>query len=154
MQNWKPYWEFSPLCTASLINKSKKQMMKASTERKIIRWFHLIASIPLIGFIYGPLSKISEAVLALKWVIFPLIVLSGLWLWKGQWLKKTIKRQRDLSRQQFPFLIHWIHRSQPRVRFLHFPLEKDSYEKKCAYLWQFVDLRFPYFFLCSDWWNF
>jgi len=81
-------------------------MMKASTERKIIRWFHLIASIPLIGFIYGPLSKISEAVLALKWVIFPLIVLSGLWLWKGQWLKKTIKRQRDLSRQQFPFLIH------------------------------------------------
>ena len=81
-------------------------MMKASTERKIIRWFHIIASIPVIGFIYGPVSKIPEAVLALKWVIFPLIVLSGLWLWKGRWLKKIIKRQRDRSRQQFPFLIH------------------------------------------------
>ena len=80
--------------------------MKASTERKIIRWFHITASIPLIGFIYGPVSKIPEAVLALKWFIFPLIVLSGLWLWKGHWVKKMIKRQRDLSRQQFPFLIH------------------------------------------------
>ena len=80
--------------------------MKASTERKIIRWFHILASIPLIGFVYGPVSQIPEAVFALKWVIFPLIVLSGFWLWKGQWLKKVIRRQRELSRQQFPFLIH------------------------------------------------
>ena len=80
--------------------------MKAAAERKIIRWFHILASIPVIGFIYGPVSKIPEAVIALKWVIFPLIVLSGLWLWKGHWVKKWVKKQRDLSRQQFPFLIH------------------------------------------------
>ena len=80
--------------------------MKASTERKIIRWFHILASIPLIGFVYGPVSEIPEAVFALKWVILPLIVLSGLWLWKGLWLKKIIKRQRELSREQFPFLIY------------------------------------------------
>jgi hypothetical protein len=81
-------------------------MMKASTERKIIRWFHIIASIPVIGFIYGPVSKIPEAVFALKWVIFPLIVLSGLWLWLGHWAKKFIRRQKNLSLQRFPFLIH------------------------------------------------
>ena len=79
--------------------------MKASTERKIIRWFHILAGIPLIGFIYGPVSQIPEAVTALKWVIFPLIVLSGLWLWKGASVKKWVKRQR-LSNQQYPFLIH------------------------------------------------
>jgi hypothetical protein len=81
-------------------------MMKASTEGKVIRWFHILASIPLIGFVYGPVSQIPEAVFALKWVIFPLIVLSGLWLWTGQRLKKFIKRRRELSREQFPFLIH------------------------------------------------
>ena len=80
--------------------------MKASTERKVIRWFHILASIPLIGFIYGPVAKIPEAVLALKWVIFPLIVLSGLWLWKGHWVKRLVKQQKDISRQRFPFLIH------------------------------------------------
>jgi thiosulfate reductase cytochrome b subunit len=79
--------------------------MKASTERKIIRWFHILASIPLIGFIYGPVSQIPEAVTALKWVIFPLIVLSGLWLWKGTAVRKWVKRQR-LSNQQYPFLIN------------------------------------------------
>jgi hypothetical protein len=72
--------------------------MKASTERKLIRWFHLLASIPLIGYLYGPVSKIPEAVFALKWVIFPLIVLSGLWLWKGasvkRWFKERVSQKR------------------------------------------------------------
>jgi len=78
--------------------------MKASTERKIIRWLHILASIPLIGFIYGPVSRVPEAVSALKWVIFPLIVLSGLWLWKGAAVKRWLKRQK-LSNKQYPFLI-------------------------------------------------
>jgi hypothetical protein len=47
--------------------------MKASTERKLIRWFHIIASIPVIGYIYGPVAEIPEAVTALKWIIFPLL---------------------------------------------------------------------------------
>ena len=66
--------------------------MKAATERKIIRWFHIIASIPIIGYIYGPVKDIPNAVMAIKWVIFPLIVLSGLWLWKGHFVKKWLKK--------------------------------------------------------------
>ncbi|WP_343703169.1 hypothetical protein [Chitinophaga sp.] len=62
--------------------------MKASTERKIIRWLHIILSIPVIGYIYGPVAAIPNAASGVRWVFFPLIVLSGLWLWKGQWLKK------------------------------------------------------------------
>ncbi len=71
--------------------------MKASTERKIIRWFHLIASIPIIGYIYGPVSKLPEAVTALKWFIFPLVVASGLWLWKGPLVKKKLRSRKVLS---------------------------------------------------------
>ena len=62
--------------------------MKASTERKIIRWAHMILSIPVIGYIYGPVAAMPNAAGAVRFVFFPLIVLSGLWLWKGQWLRK------------------------------------------------------------------
>jgi uncharacterized protein (DUF2141 family) len=58
--------------------------MKVSTERMLIRWFHIIASIPVVGYIYGPVSQNPHAVTAVRYVIFPAIVLSGLWLWKGR----------------------------------------------------------------------
>lgn len=62
--------------------------MKAATERKIIRWFHIIASIPIIGYIYGPVSQIPQAVIMVRWAIMPAIILSGLWLWKGYVVKR------------------------------------------------------------------
>lgn len=76
-------------------------MMKAATERKIIRWFHIIVSIPVIGYIYGPVKNFPNAVIAIKWVIFPLIVLSGLWMWKGHLLKRWIRRIGEKSNSRF-----------------------------------------------------
>lgn len=66
--------------------------MKASTERMIIRWLHILLSIPVIGYIYGPVAQLHYASLAVKWVFFPVIVLSGLWLWKGYWVKKGFRK--------------------------------------------------------------
>ena len=71
--------------------------MKASTERKIIRWIHIIASIPIIGYIYGPVKNFPHAVTAIQWVLFPLIVLSGLCLWKGHWVKKWSRKKNKLN---------------------------------------------------------
>jgi len=34
----------------------KTYYYEGSTERKIIRWIHIIVSIPIIGYIYGPLK--------------------------------------------------------------------------------------------------
>lgn len=65
--------------------------MKAATERKIIRWFHILASIPIIGFVYGPVSTIPEAVVVVRWVIFPLVILSGFWMWKAHVIKKWFR---------------------------------------------------------------
>jgi thiosulfate reductase cytochrome b subunit len=62
--------------------------MKASTERKLLRWIHVLASIPIIGFIYGPVAEIPEAVAAIRLGLFPIIVISGLWMWKGHTVKK------------------------------------------------------------------
>ncbi|HMF73709.1 MAG TPA: hypothetical protein VK616_19645 [Flavitalea sp.] len=67
--------------------------MKASTERKIIRWLHIITSIPVVGYIYGPLSTIPRAAFTLKWVLFPLVVLSGLWMWKGHLVRKMFRKK-------------------------------------------------------------
>jgi thiosulfate reductase cytochrome b subunit len=67
-------------------------LMSSSTERKVIRWVHLIFSIPIIGFIYGPVASIPEAVTVIRWVLLPAIILSGLWLWKGHRLKKIFRR--------------------------------------------------------------
>lgn len=67
--------------------------MKASTERMILRWVHIVLSIPIVGYIYGPVSQISEAVVAVRWVIFPIVILSGLWMWKGHWVKKLFQKK-------------------------------------------------------------
>jgi hypothetical protein len=65
--------------------------MKASTERKLVRWLHIVFSIPILGFIYGPVAEIPKAAFATRWVFLPAIILSGFWLWKGQWIKNRFK---------------------------------------------------------------
>jgi hypothetical protein len=66
--------------------------MKASTERKLIRWIHLILSIPIIGYIYGPVASIPEAAVAVRWVFMPIVVLAGFWLWLGPKLKNRFRK--------------------------------------------------------------
>jgi hypothetical protein len=73
--------------------------MKASTERNILRWFHIIASIPIVGYVYGPVSSIPEAVIVVRWILFPAVILTGLWMWKGHWLKSRFKA-RQMSAQK------------------------------------------------------
>ncbi len=67
--------------------------MKASTERNILRWMHIILSIPIVGYIYGPVAAIPPAVTMVRWVLFPIVILSGLWMWKGYWIKNFFKRK-------------------------------------------------------------
>jgi len=62
--------------------------MKAATERKIIRWLHIVLSIPILGFIYGPVPTMPAAANAVRWVFLPVVVLSGLWMWKGHLVRK------------------------------------------------------------------
>jgi thiosulfate reductase cytochrome b subunit len=69
-------------------------IVKASTQRKIFRWVHIILSIPIVGYIYGPVSTIPQASSAVRWVFFPVVVISGLWMWKGHILKKMIRKKR------------------------------------------------------------
>ncbi|HWV75629.1 MAG TPA: hypothetical protein VN040_28120 [Pseudosphingobacterium sp.] len=69
------------------------ERMKATTERKIIRWVHILLSIPVLGYIYGPVATLTYPALATKFVFLPIIVLSGFWLWKGHWIKRQLRRK-------------------------------------------------------------
>ena len=68
--------------------------MRAVTARSLFRWFHLLLSIPIIGYIYGPVAEIPRAAFATKFVFVPLVVLSGIWMWKGHAIKKLLSPSR------------------------------------------------------------
>jgi len=64
--------------------------MNAARERVLIRTLHLVLSVPIVGFLYGPVSHIPPAAFFTRVIAFPLVVASGIWLW----LKPRILRWR------------------------------------------------------------
>ena len=77
--------------------------MKAATERKIIRWIHIILSIPIVGYIYGPVAQMPGPAMMVRFVFLPIIVLSGFYLWKGHLLKKSWrKKEINVFRRKLP----------------------------------------------------
>ncbi len=62
--------------------------MKETTKRSIFRAVHLTLSIPIIGYIYSPFDLIPDYAPATRFVFFPAMVLSGLWMWKGHVLRR------------------------------------------------------------------
>jgi thiosulfate reductase cytochrome b subunit len=68
--------------------------MKASTERKWMRWLHIILSIPVVGLIYGPVAENPHALFVVRWILFPIVVVTGLWMWKGHVIKRMFRVNR------------------------------------------------------------
>jgi hypothetical protein len=57
--------------------------MNKVIPRWIFRWIHIIVAIPIYGYIYSPFDKLPQYAPATRYVFFPLMVLTGLWMWKG-----------------------------------------------------------------------
>ena len=57
--------------------------MKNATKRSILRWIHIIFGIPILGYIYGPVSEVQQYAAAVRFVFVPVIVLSGFWMYSG-----------------------------------------------------------------------
>jgi hypothetical protein len=66
--------------------------MKDSAQRLIVRWIHLVCSIPIIGYIYSPFDQIPNYAPATRFVFFPVMLLSGLWMWKGHLVRRLVAR--------------------------------------------------------------
>jgi thiosulfate reductase cytochrome b subunit len=63
------------------------------TQRTVFRLIHLVLAIPIIGYIYSPFDKIPQYAPATRFVFVPLLVLSGLWMWKGHLVRRLISRK-------------------------------------------------------------
>jgi hypothetical protein len=66
--------------------------MKEATKRSIFRSIHLVLSIPIIGYIYSPFDVIPDYAPATRFVFFPAMLLSGLWMWKGHVLRRFFSK--------------------------------------------------------------
>ena len=74
--------------------------MSSLQERIFIRTLHLVLSIPIIGFIYGPVAHIPPAAMFTRFVAVPLVAISGLWLWQKprilRWLRPRLRAGRAM----------------------------------------------------------
>jgi len=68
--------------------------MSPGTQRVILRWIHLVFSIPILGYIYSPFENIPQYAPAVRFVFVPILVLSGLWMWKGHVVRRLFGKDR------------------------------------------------------------
>jgi hypothetical protein len=63
-----------------------------AAKRWIPRLLHLIFSIPIIGYIYSPFKELPNYAPVVRFVAFPAIAVTGLWMWKGHLLRRLFSK--------------------------------------------------------------
>jgi thiosulfate reductase cytochrome b subunit len=66
--------------------------MNNTTKRSILRWIHIVFAIPIIGYVYSPFENIPEYAGPTRFVFLPVLVLTGLWMWKGQAVRRLFSK--------------------------------------------------------------
>ncbi len=66
--------------------------MKEVTKRSIFRWMHILSGVPIIGYIYDSPTNTPNYAWAIRDMYVPLLVISGLWMWKGHVVRRFISR--------------------------------------------------------------
>jgi hypothetical protein len=57
--------------------------MSNATKRSILRCFHLILSIPILGYVYSPFAELPNYAPIVRFVSVPVLILSGFWMYAG-----------------------------------------------------------------------
>jgi hypothetical protein len=71
--------------------------MKEATKRSIVRWIHIVFSIPILGYIYSPFEELPKYAGRVRFVVIPVMLFSGLWMWKGHLLRRFISKRKGLG---------------------------------------------------------
>ena len=71
--------------TANILNRG--------ITRTILRWIHIIFAIPILGYIYSPFDKLPDYAFKTRYIFVPIMVLSGLWMWKGHVVRRVISKR-------------------------------------------------------------
>ena len=67
--------------------------MNQAIKRSILRWIHIVFAIPILGYIYSPFAEIPNYAPAVRFVFVPVLVISGLWMWKGHVVRRLISKR-------------------------------------------------------------
>jgi hypothetical protein len=76
----------------SPIDGARIDIMTDATKRSIVRWIHIVISIPIIGYIYSPFEEIPNYAPAVRYAFLPVMLLSGLWMWKGHVVRQLFSK--------------------------------------------------------------
>ncbi len=66
--------------------------MKEATKRSIFLWIHIIFGIPILGYIYDSPTDTPNYASSIRYFILPVLLLSGLWMWKGHVVRRLISK--------------------------------------------------------------
>lgn len=67
--------------------------MHTPRPRTIFRWIHIVFAIPILGYIYSPFEQIPNYAPAVRFVFLPILVVTGLWMWKGHLVRGLISKR-------------------------------------------------------------
>ena len=67
--------------------------MTPSTKRSILRFVHLLFGVPIIGYVYSPFENIPQYAAPTRYVFLPMLILTGLWLWKGHTVRRLFSKR-------------------------------------------------------------
>jgi hypothetical protein len=68
--------------------------MRPTIVRALLRTVHLMLTIPIVGYIYSPFEVLPSYAFPTRFIFLPTMVVTGLWMWKGQWVLGLFRRQR------------------------------------------------------------
>jgi hypothetical protein len=57
--------------------------MNNALKRSILRYLHLIVSIPILGYIYEPALEAQQYAGVTRYIFVPVMILSGYWMYSG-----------------------------------------------------------------------
>ena len=57
--------------------------MTNATKRSILRWIHLVLTIPILGYIYQPAKEVEQYADGVRFIFAPILILSGYWMYAG-----------------------------------------------------------------------
>lgn len=67
--------------------------MTQAAKRSILRWIHLIFSIPIIGYVYSPFEEVPNYAFPTRYIFLPMLVL-GLVDVEGQVVRRLVLKAR------------------------------------------------------------
>ena len=70
--------------------------------RTVLRWIHIVISIPIYGYIYSPFDELPQYAPPTRFVFFPVMVLSGLWMWKGHVVGRLMSKRSAQADARMP----------------------------------------------------